>query len=167
MDLSGSHTYEAPVEAVIAMLGDHEAAIAMFQSMNHRDVEILEREAREGFLRIRSSQVVDVNLPGFAKKVMKPTNTVIETDEWHRQEDGSWRGTLDVEVKGAPMHISGTMSLIPSDGKCVHEANITVDVNVPIIGGRIADWAGKNEARQNLDDQFAFNTQWLAHHREP
>ena len=47
----------------------------------------------------------------------------------------------------------------------MHEVAITVDVKVPLIGGRIADWAGKNEVRKSIDDQFAFNARWLAEHR--
>ena len=42
MELSGSHTYAAPIDAVLAMLADPEAAKAKYESMGHRDVEIID-----------------------------------------------------------------------------------------------------------------------------
>jgi hypothetical protein len=167
MDLKGSHTYNAPVDAVLAMLRDPEATIAKYEGMNHREVKVLECKERRGVLRIRSSRVVDVDLPGFAKRVLKPTNTMGQTDEWRESEDGSWEGTFDVEVHGAPVHISGTMSLTPKGGKSTHEVAVSVNVKIPIIGGRIADWAGKNDVRRSLDGEFAFNARWLAQHPSP
>jgi hypothetical protein len=166
MDLKGSHTYQAPIEAVVAMLSDPEVTIAKYESMKHRDVKILECKQSRGVLRICSSRVVDVELPGFAKRVLKPTNTMRQTDEWRKHGDGSWEGMFDVEVQGAPIHISGTMSLRPEGRKSVHEVAISVNVKVPIIGGRIAQWAGKNDVQRSLDGEFAFNSRWLAQHRE-
>jgi len=162
MELKGSRTYNASIEAVLAMLGDPDATIAKYESMNHRDVKILECKESHGVLRIRSSRVVDVDLPGFAKRVLKPTNTMHQTDEWRKDPDGSWHGTFDVEVQGAPIHISGKMQLTPAGADCTHDVTIQVDVKVPIIGGRIADWAGNNDVRRSVDGEFAFNTKWLA-----
>jgi hypothetical protein len=110
--------------------------------------------------------VVDVDLPGFAKRVLKPTNRMHQTDEWREGADGAWDGSFDVEVQGAPIHISGTMRLTP-DGKTTrHEVTIEVIANVPFIGGRLADWAGNNDVRKSLDGEFAFNAGWLAEHAE-
>ena len=114
MRLSGSHAYPVPVGTVIAMLRDGAATVEKYESMGHRDVEIVEFASDDDALRIVSSRVVDVELPGFAKKALKPTNTMVQTDEWHRRDDGSWAGTFDVEVHGSPAHISGTMTLVPT-----------------------------------------------------
>ena len=164
MELQGSHTYTAPIEAVVAMLGDAEATTTKYTGMGHRDVQIAECGETDGVLRIRSSRVVDVDLPGFAKKVLKPTNTMAQTDEWRPRGDGSWDGTFDVDVQGSPIHISGTMRLVPGDGTTTHEVKISVEVKVPMIGGKIADWAGKNDVRRTLDAEFAAGDAWLAAH---
>ncbi|MGZ6994912.1 MAG: DUF2505 family protein, partial [Acidimicrobiia bacterium] len=81
MKLEGSHVYSVPVDAVIAMLRDESATVDKYEGMGHRDVQILELAADDRTLRIVSSRVVDVELPGFAKKALKPTNTMIQTDE--------------------------------------------------------------------------------------
>ena len=66
-----------------------------------------------------------------------------QTDEWRRNDDGSWSGTFDVDVKGAPVHISGTMSLSPVAAGPRHDVALDLQVKVPIIGGKIADLVGK------------------------
>ena len=161
MKIDGSHLYPVPVDAVIAMLRDESATVAKYESMGHRDVKILELTADDDSLRIVSSRVVDVDLPGFAKKALKPTNTMQQTDEWHRQADGSWSGTFDVDVQGAPVHIDGTMALTPEADGARHEVTLDFQVKIPLVGGRIADWAGKNEGRKTLDAEFAYNDQRL------
>jgi hypothetical protein len=164
MELSGSHTYRAAIDQVEAMLADPEVTKARYESMGHRDVRVLEVVSGDGTLRVRASRVVDVQLPGFAKAVLKPTNTMLQTDEWSRNKDGSWSGTFDVEVKGAPVHISGTMKLTPSGDECVHDVAVKVEVHVPFVGGRIASWAANGDVRRSIEAEAAFNSEWLAGH---
>ncbi len=128
--------------------------------MGHRDVTILECVRTSDSLRVRSSRVVDVELPSFAKKVLKPTNTMVQTDEW-RAEGASWVGAFEVDVQGAPVKIKGTMRLDPSDGHCTHHVTIAMDVKVPLVGGKIADWVGKNDAARTLAAEFAAGDDWL------
>ena len=164
MELSGSHTYAARVDQVIAMLADPDVTVAKYESMGHRDVRVLEVESSDDSLRVRASRVVDVQLPGFAKAVLKPTNTMLQTDEWSRNPDGSWSGTFDVDVKGAPVHISGRMKLTPQGDECVHDVAVKVDVHVPLVGGRIASWAANGDVRRSIEEDAAFNSEWLAGH---
>lgn len=156
MKLEGSHVYPAPVAAVIEVLGDKSATVEKYEGMGHRDVRILELAADDSALRIVSSRVVDVDLPGFAKKALKPTNTMTQTDEWRRNDDGSWSGTFEVDVKGSPVEISGTMRLTPDWEGSRHDVVLDVRVKIPIVGGKIAEWAAKNDVRRTLDAEFAF-----------
>ena len=161
MQIAQAHQYAASIDDVVAMLRDPAATAAKYEGMGHRDVEIVECTGDTTSLRIVSSRVVDVDLPGFAKRVLKPTNTMRQTDEW-RAGEGAWEGTFAVDVKGAPVHISGTMRLVPGPGTCTHDVTIDVSVKVPLVGGKIADWAGKNDVRKTLEAEFAFGDRWLA-----
>ena len=161
MRIEGTHVYPVPVDAVIAMFRDETATVARYESMGHRDVKVVELDADDDTVRVVSTRVVDVDLPGFAKKALKPTNTMTQTDEWHRQDDGSWSGTFGVDVQGAPVRIDGTMQLVPEANGARHTVNLDLQVKIPLIGGKIADWAGKNEGRKTLDAEFAFNAQRL------
>lgn len=164
MDVKGSHLYDAPIDAVLGMLSDPAATVAKYESMGHREVEVLECGERDGVLHVRTSRVVDVDLPGFAKKVLKPTNTLRQDDEWRKGADGGWDGTFEVEMHGSPVHLAGTMHLTPAAGTCTHDVTIDVAVKVPLVGGRIADWAAKNDVRRSLDAEYGFGDRWLAEH---
>jgi hypothetical protein len=157
MKLTDAHVYPVPVESVIAMLQDKSATVDKYEGMGHQEVQVLEFTADEGALRIVSSRVVTVDLPGFAKKALKPTNTIVQTDEWRREADGSWSGTFGGDVKGSPVNIAGTMTLKPVANGAEHTVTIDVQVKIPLIGGKIADWAGKNDVRRTLEAEFAFN----------
>ncbi len=157
MRITGTHLYPVPIDAVLAMLRDESATVDKYESMGHRDVEIVEFAADDDTIRIVSSRVVDVELPGFAKKALSPTNTMKQSDTWQRQGDGSWSGTFDVEVQGAPVHLNGTMSLTADGDGTRHDVTLEMQVKIPLIGGKIADWAGKNDAQRTLDAEFAYN----------
>ncbi len=165
MDVHGTHTYDASIDAVLALLRDRDATVAKYESMGHRNVEVIDLSETDAKLHVATSRVVDVEIPGFAKKFLKPTNTMTQTDEWSPEGDGSWDGHFEVEVKGAPIHLGGTMHLRPEGDKCSHDVTIRVDVKVPFVGGKIAEWAGKNDVRRTLDAEFAFNDAWLTEHR--
>jgi hypothetical protein len=162
MELNGSQTYPASIDAVIALLRDASATVDKYESMGSRDVKIIDVSSDDTHLRVASSRVVDVDLPSFAKKALKPTNTMTQTDDWHRDADGVWRGTFDVDVKGAPVHIKGTMTLTPNGPATRHDVTVDVQVKIPLIGGKIADWAAKNDVRRTLDAEFAYNDKRLS-----
>ena len=164
MDVSDSHTYAAPVDAVLDMFGDSEAVVVRYEGMGHRDVEVLECTRTDDSLRVRTSRVVEVDLPGFARKVLSPTNTMVQTDEWTTTGDGTWDGTVAVDVQGAPVKMSGTMRLEPAGDGTTMQLTLSMSVKVPLVGGKIADWAGKNDVPKTMAAEFAAGDAWLAAH---
>lgn len=163
--ITGVRTLGALPDGVMAMLRDPEYTRTKYESQGHEQIEIVECTTDDTTTRIVTSRVVTVELPGFAKKVLKPTNTMRQTDEWHRADDGSWRGTFTVEVHGAPVKMHGTMQLEPkTGGETLETVVIEVDVKVPLIGGKIADWIASGEGRSTLDAELDFNERWIAEH---
>ena len=160
----GEHTFEAPIERAWEMFRDQGAHIAKFESMGHRDIEVVSFDSDETHAHVVISRTVDVDLPGFAKKVMKPTNTVVTTDDWKARPDGTYASDFVLETKGAPVKSSGT-TLLRADGpdRTFYRITVDVDVKVPIIGGKIADWAKGLVARQ-LELEFVAGDDWLAAH---
>lgn len=165
MQVKRTHTFAAGADDVVAMLTDTVAVAAKYEGMGHRDIAVLGAEHGEESASVRTSRVVDVDLPGFAKRVLKPTNTLVQSDEWHRGSDGGWEGTFDVEVQGAPIHMAGTMRLTPDGEGCTEEVVVDVTASIPLIGGRIADWAGKGDVTRSVEAEYDFGDRWLAEHR--
>ena len=158
MPFSGDQTYDASVDDVFAVFTDPDAVRARYESAGDRDIEILECGPQgDGFV-IRTSRTVDVDLPGFARKVLKPTNTMIQVDTWSARDlDGARDGDFTIEVKGAPVKVAGEMRIEPTaDGGTRHTVDGKLDVKVPLIGGRVASWA-EGPSQQRLDGEYDFH----------
>lgn len=164
MNVTRSHTYTASMDAVVASLRDPEMTAEKYRSMGAREVEVLECSGDETRMRVESSRVVDVDLPGFAKKVMKPTNTLRQLEQWQALDDGAWEADVTIDVQGTPLRIGGTVRLTPVPEGCTQVVDVDVTAKVPIIGGRIADWTADHVVQPIIDAEFAFGDRWLANH---
>lgn len=164
MEFTGDHVFDAPADDVWAMFRDPASHIAKFESMGHREIELVESQSDEDSFRVTIKRVVDVDLPGFAKRVLSPTNTVTSTDVWRRHGDGSCDGEQTVETEGAPVKISSTTSLTPRGDQTDYQVKVTLDVKVPLIGGKLANWS-KGKVQEQLDQEFAAGDSWLAANR--
>jgi hypothetical protein len=112
----------------------------------------------------QGERLVDVEVPGFARKVIKPTNNLKSVDEWYELEDGTFEGTFDLETKGVPIETGGRTRLwAESDDSTGYEITVTLDVKVPLIGGRIASYS-KGIIDKQLADEFRLGDEWLDSH---
>jgi hypothetical protein len=163
MQITRTHTFDHPIERCWQMFHDPDSHVAKFEAMGHRDLEVLEQERTDTSLRLVIERMVDVEVPGFAKKVIKPTNLLRSIDEWKDLGDGTYGGTFELETKGAPIETRGR-TLLSADGSSTrYEVTIDVKVKVPIIGGRIADFS-KGIIDRQLDEEFRLGDGWLAEH---
>jgi len=163
MPFSGDQTYDAAIDDVFALFTDPDVVRARYEAAGDRDIEILECGPQgDGFV-IRTSRTVDVDLPGFARKVLKPTNTMIQVDTWSARDlDGARDGDFAIEVKGAPVKVAGEMRIEPTaDGGTRHTVDGKLDVKVPLIGGKVAGWA-EGPSQQRLDAEYAFHRERLS-----
>lgn len=163
MQLTSTHTFDAPIERVWAMFSDPASHVAKFEAMGHRDIQVVTEERSDDALRLVVKRVVDAELPGFAKKVLKPSNTVVSDDRWERRADGSCGGGFTVDTEGAPVKAKGTTRLEARGDQTFYEVVVEVEVKVPIIGGKIADWS-KGEIAKQFEQEFAAGDAWLASH---
>lgn len=161
MDLSVSDVYPADLATSFAAITDPEAVVARYEAAGHEKVELLESaEDLDGWV-IRTRSEVTVDLPGFAAKVLQPTNTLEQTHHWGPERDGVREGTFEVETKGAPVKTGGTMRLEQlDDGTTRHTIKATLKIKVPLIGGKIESW-GKDDFQEQLDNELSFTKERL------
>lgn len=165
MDVTRTHTFDATPQQCWEMFSDPASHVGKFTDMGHHGVEVLEEERTDGRLRIVITREVDVDgIPGFAKKFVKPRNTVVSTDEWNDHGDGTYGGTFSIDTKGVPMQLQGDTSVEPAgDGRSFYTIVLHLSVKVPIVGGKLADF-GKGIALKQLDEEFDIGDRWLASH---
>ncbi|MTV25654.1 DUF2505 domain-containing protein [Nitriliruptoraceae bacterium ZYF776] len=158
------HLYDAPIDQVWAMYRDPASHVAKFESMGHRNLELLEEDVSDDAVRVVIARDVTVDLPGFAKKVLKPTNRVTSIDEWSANGDGTYGGTFTTETKGAPVHIAGTTHLeAEGEDRTRFTVEVEVRIDVPLIGGKLSRWA-EGDVEETFRQEFAAGDRWLAEH---
>jgi len=164
MKMTRTHTFDAPIDQCWAMFTDPAAHVAKFEGMGHHDVRIIEKKKTKTSLRIVITREVEVDgIPGFAKKFLKPQNTVVSTDEWTDHGDGTYGGEYVMDTQGTPVEIAGETSLEPDGDRTLYTVTVDISVKVPLVGGRLADFSKKIASTQ-LDEEFRLGDVWLAAH---
>jgi hypothetical protein len=158
------HTYDYSVGAVFEVLTDFDAVKAKYEAIGQRDIELVRRDEKDdGSLTLVTRRVVPLDVPGFAKKVLSPSQTVVQTDAWEAPDtSGARAGTFTAESKGTPVQVSGKLRLSPDgDDACRNVSEVEIVAKVPLIGGRIADFVSK-DARKAVDHEQTWTRQRLA-----
>lgn len=89
--------------------------------------------------RIISERVLPTDdLPDIARTFVGPTLTIAEVQVWGPPAaDGTRTGELQVQIKGAPMTLKGSVRLSPTAAGSVQEIDGELKVSVPLIGGKL------------------------------
>lgn len=77
---------------------------------------------------------VQVDVPAFARSLVPATITLIQTDTWNA---ATRTGRLDIEFKGMPVKLRCDMRLEDRAGGAHHTLDFDIQVNVPLIGGKL------------------------------
>ncbi len=163
MDVRTEYQFATDPDAVFAMFTDPEYQRQKLLDAGHQDVDVLECGlADDGkTTRIVTRRKVTVDVPGALKRVLSPTNTVIQTDAWDPAKGGARTGTWKVEIKGIPVHLSGTMRLQAAKGGSTEVIQGTLKASVPLVGGKIEKLAYSNFLEQTAQEQ-EFADRWIA-----
>ena len=72
-------------------------------------------------------------IPGFAKKFVGDEINIVQTEDWTSSE----KGNIHVAIPGKPGEMSGTAHLTEDPEGTTETVNLTVKVNIPLVGGKI------------------------------
>ena len=133
-----------------AAMVDQALTIRKYESLGNTEVQVDITQGGPG-CRIHARRRVSVDLPGFMTKLMSPTNMNDQVDTWSPGSDGH-DGRFEITVEGAPVHVSGTMSLREVAGGVIYVVDGEVKVSIPFVGGMAggfaAEQAGKVAAQE-------------------
>ena len=152
---TGETTYDITPDAAFERHIDPKFLRRKFEAMGARDIDIdVDRDGENVTLTI--DRKVDADVPGFASRVIKPTNTLHLIEEW-RPDGGGYTCDWVATSSPAPAKLTGTRTLAPKDAGTVDTTLGNIDVKVPLIGGKLADWLA-GEATKELQEELA----WIA-----
>ena len=163
MDIALTHHFDHPIADVWAMMHDPAAHVAKFESMGHKDLEVISEELTDTSLDLQIRRTVEIEVPSVAKKFITPTNTVTSTDHWERRSDGECGGHFEVDIKGVPVESKGTTLLVADDdgAGCRYDVTLQVKVKVPLVGEKVAG-ALRGQLEDQLRSEFAAGDTWLS-----
>ena len=156
-----SHHFDAAVETVFALMSDPEFLVRKYAAAGATDIQV-DSDHRGDGPTVVSRRKMTVDLPGFAKRVMQPTNTVVQTDEWQPAGDGGTRVCrYTVEVQGVPSRIDGTVTLTGDGQGTRQDVEAEVKVSIPLVGGKLEKFAVES-GQKALADEAAFTAAELS-----
>lgn len=161
MKMRVTHHFDADVETIFALMSDPDFCMRKYADAGATDIQV-DSDKRAGEPTLVSRRKVTIDLPGFAKKVMQPTNTVQQTDEWAPVSDeGSRVCRYKVEVQGVPSRIDGTVTLTSEGNGTRQEVEAEVKVSIPLFGGKLEKFAVDNGIKA-LDHEAEFTAKELS-----
>ena len=155
MDFDVNHAYQCSADDVFAVLTDVDCVREKYEALGHGEVELIARdEDVTGGLTLVTRRVVPLELPGFAKKVLSPRQSVTQTDVWSAADaKGVRTGTFEVVAKGSPVRVRGSMRLAPKGTRrCENTTSVSIECKVPLIGDKIAGFVA-GDTRHAVDHE--------------
>jgi uncharacterized protein YndB with AHSA1/START domain len=153
-----THHYDADVETVYRLISEPAFIERKYTAQGATEITI-ESVDTDGAIRNEIRRKVTIDLPGFAKKVMSPTNTMVQNEQWSPPDaDGRRVCAYTVEIQGVPSRIKGTVTLAPDAGGTSQDIEADVKVSIPLLGGKLEKFAietGKADLGQQVDFTIA------------
>jgi hypothetical protein len=125
--------YDAPPDAVFAMLADPAFREAACAAQDVISAEVTLERAGDGFtLTIDQQQRTD-DLPSFAKAFAGDSTQAIQREEWPDARGGSLR----IDAPGKPSSVAGAITLEPEGDGTREIVELELKIRVPLVGGKL------------------------------
>lgn len=99
-------------------------------------------------------------LPGLVSQFHHGDLHFVREEIWSPVRDGQSTGTVKGTIPGAPASLTGTAVLTPAGSGSRLEFTATVEVRIPLVGGKVENFIG-NQLVELLSAEQRFTTEWL------
>lgn len=132
------------------------------QHLGHERHSVLELRERDGVFRSITQRQVDIDLPLWAARILKPRNMIRQTQLWQPPSwDGGRRYEAIVEVTGIPVQIHGGGELTPSGfGDSRYTIQLTISSRARLIGRKVEELV-TGALQRTIDGEHEFRRLWL------
>jgi hypothetical protein len=118
----------------------------------------------DGSIDIVTTQTLHAErLPGVITQFHRGDVDIQREEKWSPVVGGQADATIQATIPGAPATVTGTAALVPAkSGRGSRlEVKATVEVRVPLVGGKIENYIG-NQLVNLLIAEQRFTTVWIA-----
>lgn len=155
--------YEGSVEQVhqafrdeqywLARLADSGADYATLDSIRLDD---------GGGVAVTTTQILRADrLPGLVTQFHRGDLEIRRVESWTGLIDGRAEATVTGSISGAPVSLSGDAQLAPWDTHARMAFRATVEVRIPLVGGKVENFIG-GQLMDLLIAEQRFTTMWIA-----
>ena len=156
--------YEGSVGQVHQAFGDEEYWMARLADSGADDYSLdsMTVDPSEGIDVITTQTLRADRLPGVVTQFHRGDLSFVREEAWSPIRDGQATATLSLVVIGAPVTLDGSAVLVPanSDAGSRLDFKATVQVNVPLVGGKIENFIGGQLVGLLIQEQ-RFTTVWI------
>jgi hypothetical protein len=100
-------------------------------------------------------------LPGIVTQFHPGDLAIVREEVWSPVSDGSASATVTGDIPGAPVSLTGTAVLEPTDnGGSRLQFTVTVEVRIPLVGGKVENFIGSQLVELLIAEQ-RFTTAWI------
>ncbi len=160
MKILRDHEYAHGTDAVYALFIDADEIEAKQEALGARKMRVEECESDDDGAVVRFVRELPADVPGILKKFLQPWNTIEQSEEWRDCGDGVYRADLDIDIRGVPVTVTGTLELMPTDDGCVNHVRMRVDCGIPFVGKTLAEFVAK-DCKRIIKEEYAFITERL------
>lgn len=157
-----SEHYLASVEQVYAAFADEQYWLARLADSGADTVALdsMIIEADGGVVIATTQGIHREKLPALAAQFHPGDLDVARHEKWHPVRGGRARAEVTGKIVGAPARLSGDAVLEPAGGGCELRLIATVQVDIPLVGGKIEGFIGGQLAELMTTEQ-RFTSTWL------
>lgn len=155
--------YPATAEQVYRALCDEQYWLARLadSGADEATLDVLE-VTDDGGVNVVTTQVLRSDrLPGLVTQFHRGDLAIQREENWTALVDGRAGADVSGSISDAPVALSGTAALQPSEGASRLAYRATVEVRVPLVGGKLEKFIG-NQLVALVDAEQRFTTGWIA-----
>lgn len=157
--------YEASVEQVHHAFSDEQYWLARLAESGVDEAILDSMELRDdGSIDVVTTQVLrNDRLPGIVTQFHRGDLSITREETWNPVLGGEASGSVQGSISGAPVSLTGSAALAPVEGGGGSRLTFTatVEVRVPLVGGKIEDFIGSQLVGLVIAEQ-RFTTVWIA-----
>ncbi len=159
-----SADYEGTVDEVHRAFSERDYWLARLAESGVDDSALESMRVSEGTIDVVTLQVVrSHNLPGLVTQLHRGDLCIRREENWGPIADGTATASIAGSILDAPVNLSGTavLSSIAGSGGARVEFRVTVQVRIPIVGGKVEKLLG-SVLTSLVAGEHRFTTTWIA-----
>jgi len=158
--------YQGSVEQVHDALRDEQYWLARLADSGADDASLDSMHLDDlGGVTVATTQILRADrLPGIVTQFHRGDLEIQRLESWTGLVDGTAKAAVTGAIAAAPVALSGDAHLAPSNDHARLAFRATVEVRIPLVGGKVENFIG-NQLVELLVAEQRFTTMWIAENR--